>query len=76
MVVPTLYGEVKLKVPAGSQTGRVFRLKGKGIPYLKRNGCGDQLVRLLVVTPEKLTKQQHQLFQELAESLGPDEKKK
>jgi len=76
MVVPTLYGEVKLKVPAGSQTGRVFRLKGKGIPYLKRNGCGDQLVRLLVVTPEKLTKQQRQLFLELAESLGPDEKKK
>jgi molecular chaperone DnaJ len=74
--VPTLYGNIKLKVPAGSQTGRVFRLKGKGIPHLRRNGQGDQLIILLLVTPEKLTKQQQRLFQELGKSFTPDEKKK
>ena len=74
--VPTLYGEVKLKVPAGSQAGKIFRLKGKGIPYLRRNGNGDQLVRLVLETPEKLTKQQRRLFEELAESFTPDKKKR
>jgi molecular chaperone DnaJ len=75
LTVPTLHGEVKLKVPAGSQTGQVFQLKGKGIPYLNRNRHGDQVVRLRVVTPEKLNKQQRKLFQELADSLGQDIKK-
>lgn len=74
--VPTLYGETRLKVPAGSQSGKAFRLKGKGIPYLRRNGSGDQLVKLLLVTPEKLTKEQRKLFQELAESFAPHKKKK
>ena len=72
--VPTLDGEVKLKVPAGSQTGKVFRLKNNGIPHLHRSGCGDQLVTLVVVTPESLTEKQRQLFQELANSLGPAKK--
>jgi molecular chaperone DnaJ len=69
--VPTLNDEVKLKIPAGCQTGKVFQLKNKGIPHLHRNGRGDQLVTLRVVTPDKLTKEQHQLFQELANSLNP-----
>ncbi|MFB0559553.1 MAG: molecular chaperone DnaJ [Dehalococcoidales bacterium] len=69
--VPTLDSEVKLKVPAGSQTGRVFQLKNKGIPHLNKNGRGDQLVTLLVVTPESLNEKQRQLFQELADSLDP-----
>jgi len=69
--VPTLYGKSKLSIPVGSQTGRVFRLKDKGIPHLRRRGRGDQLVRLLVVTPESLTKEQSRLFEELAKSLGP-----
>lgn len=68
--VPTLYGSSKLKIPSSSQTGRVFRLKDKGIPHLHGSGRGDQLVRLLVVTPESLTKEQRQLFEELARSLG------
>lgn len=72
--VPTLDGEVKLKVPAGSQTGKVFRLKNNGIPHLHRNGRGDQLITLVVVTPESLTEKQRQLFQELASSLGPAKK--
>jgi len=68
--VPTLYGKVKLKIPSGSQTGQIFRLKDKGIPHLHANGRGDQLVRLLVVTPESLSKEQRKLFEELDKSLG------
>jgi molecular chaperone DnaJ len=73
--VPTLYGKTKLSIPASSQTGRVFRLKSKGIPHLQRNGCGDQLISLFVATPESLTKQQRQLFQELAKTMEPAREK-
>ncbi len=69
--VPTLDGKTKLKIPAGSQTGEVFRLKDKGIPHLHRGGRGHQFVTLFVATPASLTKQQRQLFQELANSLSP-----
>jgi molecular chaperone DnaJ len=69
--VPTLEGKTKLKIPAGSQTGTVFRLKGQGIHHLHGSGRGDQLVTLFVVTPDKLTKQQRQLLEELASSLDP-----
>jgi len=72
--VPTLYGKTKLNIPAGSQTGKEFCLKDKGIAHLRRNGRGDQIIKLLVVTPEKLTKQQRQLFQELAGTLSPAKK--
>ncbi len=68
--VPTLYGDSKLKIPAGSQTGKVFRLKDKGIPHLQRRGQGDQLVVLRVMTPESLSKEQRKLFEELYRSLG------
>lgn len=75
LMVPTLHGEEKIKVQAGSQTGQVFQLKGKGIPYVNKNKRGDQFVRLVVVTPEKLSKQQRKLFEELADSLNKDKKK-
>ncbi|MAF85513.1 MAG: molecular chaperone DnaJ [Dehalococcoidales bacterium] len=68
--VPTLDSNLKLKIPAGSQTDTVFRLKGKGIPHLRRRGSGDQLVKLLIVTPDSLTKHQRQLFQELNDTLS------
>jgi molecular chaperone DnaJ len=68
--VPTLYGDTNLKIPAGSQTGRIFRLKDKGIHRLHGLGKGDELVVLRVVTPESLTREQRQLFEELARSLG------
>jgi molecular chaperone DnaJ len=67
--VPTLDGTAKLKIPAGSQTKQVFRLKNKGIGHLQRNGRGDQVIKLLVVTPESLTKRQRELFEELARTL-------
>jgi len=69
--VPTLNGETKLKIPAGSQTGQVFRLKSQGIAHLHVGGHGDQLVTLFVVIPDSLTKKQRQLLQELGESLSP-----
>jgi len=69
--VPTLYGKNKLKIPSGSQSGEVLKLKDKGIPHLHRGGRGDQLVHVVVVTPESLNKEQRKMFQELAKSLGP-----
>jgi len=68
--IPTLYGKEKITIPSGSQTGKGFRLKNKGVAHLRRNGRGDQIVKLRVVTPESLTKEQRQLFEELAASLG------
>jgi len=69
--VPSLDGKTKLKIPAGSQTGKTFLLKNKGISHLHRSGRGDQLVILFVATPGSLTEEQRRLFQELASSLGP-----
>ncbi len=68
--VPTLDGKARVKIAPGTQTDAVVSLKGKGIPYLDRQGRGDQLVRLKVVTPEKLSEEQRRLFLELAGSLG------
>jgi molecular chaperone DnaJ len=67
--VPTLYGETRLKIPAGSQNGKVFKLNNKGIPHLRSGGRGDHLVVLRVVTPESLSKEQRKLFEDLAKSL-------
>jgi len=68
--IPTLEGEEKLKIPSGTQPGKVFTLKHKGVPYVRRNGRGDQKVIVNVAIPEKLTKEQRELFEQLAESLG------
>ena len=68
--VPTLDGEAKLKIPAGTQSGTVFRLKGKGIPHLNGWGKGDQFVNVVVQTPTKLTKQQKKLLKEFEDEMG------
>ncbi len=73
--IPTLYGTSKVTIPAGSQTGRVFRLKDRGITHLYRGGHGDQMVRLSVVTPESLTKEQRKLLEELGRTLKPVKRK-
>ncbi|WP_242334227.1 MULTISPECIES: molecular chaperone DnaJ [Anaeromyxobacter] len=70
--VPTLDGPAKLKVPAGTQSGKVFRLKGKGIPALSGGGRGDEHVRLLVETPTHLTKEQRELLERFAAISGED----
>lgn len=63
--VPTLKGKEKLKIPAGTQSHTEFRLKGKGVPHLQSAGAGDQIVKIVVVTPSSLTKRQKELFEEL-----------
>lgn len=70
--VPTLEGEEVLKVPAGTQSGRTFRMRGKGVPHLQRSGRGDQIVVVRVLTPTNLTPRQRELLEELAESLGDE----
>jgi len=70
--VPTLDGEEELAIPAGTQTGEVFRLRGRGVPYLRRAGRGDQLVVVTVSVPTKLTDRQRELFEELGETLGKE----
>jgi molecular chaperone DnaJ len=68
--VPTLDGDEKLRIPAGTQPGKIFHLRGKGVPHLRRSGRGDQLVLVNVAIPNKLTREQRELFEKLAESLG------
>ncbi|MEI5905785.1 molecular chaperone DnaJ [Bacillus spongiae] len=73
--VPTLHGKVKLKIPAGTQTGTRFRLKGKGVPNVRGYGQGDQHIIVKVVTPTKLSEKQKSLLREFADLSGgiPDE---
>ena len=66
--VATLYGNVLLKIPAGTQSGKVFRLRNKGIIKLHGHGRGDHLVKIIVKTPEKLSKRQRKLLEELRET--------
>ncbi len=69
---PTPHGKVKMKIPAGTQSGRVFRLKGKGVPDLRGYGTGDTLVRVAVETPRKLTARQRELLEEFAQLSGEE----
>jgi molecular chaperone DnaJ len=70
--IPTVDGKVKLKIPPGTQSGRTFRLKGRGAPRLKGKGKGDMLVTVRVVVPEKLSKKEKELIEKL-ESVEPSE---
>lgn len=74
--IPTVDGDVELVIPAGTQTGRVFRLRGKGIPRLRSDGSnsgrGDQLVYVQVDIPTKLSDEQRLLFEKLATTMGGD----
>ncbi len=74
--VPTLDGKVKYTIPEGTQTESVFRLRGKGIPYLRGGGRGDQYVTVTVVTPENLTGEQKELLRQFGETLGEKQEKK
>ena len=72
--VPTLDGRVSLKIPAETQTGKVFRLRGKGVTQVRAAGVGDLLCKVLVETPVKLTDEQKQLLEQLKQSLGDSDK--
>jgi molecular chaperone DnaJ len=77
--VPTLHGDIKMKIPPGTQSHTVFRLNGKGIAYLDGYGNGDQHVRVIVKTPEKLTKNQKECLKKYAkdeQELKPIKKEK
>jgi len=73
--VPTPYGDEKVVVPPGTQTGTVFRVKGKGLPRLGQGGKGDLNVRVHVWTPETLTEEQIRLFKELGPLEGAPPKR-
>lgn len=68
--IPTVHGKVKLKIPAGTQTGRIFRLRGKGVPNVHGRGHGDQHIQVKVITPKKLSGRQKELLKELSEIDG------
>jgi molecular chaperone DnaJ len=77
--VPTLDGRVKLKIPAETQTGKLFRLRGKGVTSVRGGGAGDLLCRVVVETPVQLTRRQKELLQEfqtIGESEGSQSPKK
>jgi molecular chaperone DnaJ len=70
--VPTLDGKVKMTIPNGTQSGKVFRLKAKGIPHLHSQQRGDQHVRVVVETPTELTSKQRDLLEKFAEASGEE----
>ena len=77
IAVPTLEGTSELKIPEGTQTGTVFRLRGQGVPRLHGHGRGDQLVRVKVQIPTRLNAAQREAVQKLAAVFGeelPEEK--
>ncbi|MBU0570343.1 molecular chaperone DnaJ, partial [Patescibacteria group bacterium] len=63
--VPTVSGEVKIKLKKGTQSGTMIRLRGKGAPRLHNRGFGDEYVRLQVVVPNKLNREQKQIVEEM-----------
>ncbi|MDD5287731.1 MAG: molecular chaperone DnaJ [Dehalococcoidales bacterium] len=74
VTIPTLEDDTKLKIPAGCQSGTAFRLRNKGVQHLQERGRGDQIITVSVITPDTLTKEQKQLFEKLAESMGQSKK--
>jgi molecular chaperone DnaJ len=70
--IPTVDGPEKLRIPAGTQPGKVLYLRGKGVPHLRSSARGDQLVMVNVEIPQRLNAEQRQLFEQLAKSLGSE----
>ena len=75
--VETVSGKVKIKIDAGTQSGKILRLKGKGLPSIERYGTGDFLIHINVWTPQELTKEQRQFFEKMVddENFMPSPKK-
>lgn len=70
--VPTLDGEREITIPAGTQSGAIFRLRGMGVPVLRGSGRGDQLIVVQVAIPDSLSDEQRDLFKQLADTLGTE----
>ena len=71
--IPTLDGKVKFTIPEATQTGSVFRLRGKGIPYLNGSSRGDQYVTVYIVTPKNLSGEEKELLRKFGEVSGTAE---
>ena len=69
--IPTVDGKAGLKIPAGIQSGQVLRLKGKGFPRLRSRSNGDQLVKIQIETPTKLSRSTKKLIESLGNDLEP-----
>ncbi|MGM5485405.1 MAG: molecular chaperone DnaJ [Nanobdellota archaeon] len=70
--VPTITGKAELKVPPGTQSHTVMRMKDKGLPMLHGSGRGDQLVKIIVQVPKRLSKKEREIIEQLAEEMGED----
>ena len=70
--VPTLDGRAKLKIPAESQTGKMFRMRGKGVKSVRSGAVGDLLCKVVIETPVNLNERQRELLEELELSMGKD----
>jgi len=68
--IPTLEGETEFEIPAGTQSGEDFVIRGKGVPHLRGTGRGDLVIRVAVVVPETLTAEQQELLSKLGETMG------
>ncbi|MBZ0165452.1 MAG: molecular chaperone DnaJ, partial [Candidatus Omnitrophica bacterium] len=68
--VHTLDGKVSMKIPAGTQSGKIFRLKGKGMPDLRSGMHGDQYVKVMIQVPKKLSADQRKLLEDFAKLSG------
>jgi len=75
--VPTISGRVKIKIPAGTQAGKIFRLKGKGLPSVQGYGKGDQLIQLNIWTPKELTSDERKMLEQMRDmpNFHPNPKK-
>jgi len=72
--VPTLSGKAKLHIPAGTQPGTMLRMKGEGVTHLNGRGKGDQIIRIIINVPDKLSEKQKKLLQDF-ESLEKDKER-
>jgi molecular chaperone DnaJ len=70
LIVKTLDGDIELKIPSGTQSGTVFKVKEKGVPRLNTRGRGDLLITVRVLVPKKLSKKEKQLLAEIAKERG------
>ncbi|OGR86515.1 MAG: molecular chaperone DnaJ [Elusimicrobia bacterium RIFCSPLOWO2_01_FULL_60_11] len=73
--VPAIDGKVTLRIPPGTQTGTIFRVRERGIPHLNGRGKGDMLVKIVVEVPQRVNDKQKELLKELAKSFGEEEVK-
>jgi molecular chaperone DnaJ len=72
--IPSLNGEVTLRIPEGTQNGKEFRIRNEGVPHLNESGRGDLIVEVLIQTPKKLSRTQRELVRQLADSLAVENK--